>query len=67
MTEQCQHLNTEECEIPLFILKKFEDMFGGTLSMWNTTLVYLELKYDVKQVRLLPYPVPKVHKSIFKK
>ena len=42
-------------------------MFGGMLSMWNTTLVYLELKYDVKQVRLLPYPVPKVHKSIFKK
>ena len=52
MTEQCQHLNTEECKRLLIILRKSEELFGGTLCTWNTTLVDLELKADVKPVCL---------------
>ena len=37
MTEQCQHLNSEERKILLIILRKFEDLLGGMLGKWNTT------------------------------
>ena len=52
ITEQCQHLNTEECKRLLIILGKSEELIGGTLCTWNTTLVDLELKADAKRVFL---------------
>ena len=39
MTEQYQHINTEECTILLSLLSKFEDMFEGALGTWNNTPV----------------------------
>ena len=42
-------------------------MFDGTLGTWNTTLVYLELKYDANHVCSQYYPVPIVHKSMLRK
>ena len=42
-------------------------MFDVTLGTWNATLVYLELRDDVKPVCSQPYPVPTVHKAIFRK
>ena len=39
-------------------------MFFSTLGTWNTTLLDLELKDDVKPVCSRPYPVPRVHKDI---
>ena len=42
-------------------------MFDSTLGTWKTTPVYLELKDDAKPVCLRPYPVPKLHKTMFKK
>ena len=50
MTEQFQHLNAKERKRLLIILRKFKDIFGGTLVTFNTTLVYLKLKYNVKPV-----------------
>ena len=39
MTKQCQnHLNATEHHRLLQLLKKFEDLFDGTLGTWNTTL-----------------------------
>ena len=67
MTKQCQHLNTKNSEILLHILNKFEDMFDGTLGMWNNTPLYLELRDDVKPVCWRPYPVLKVRKAMFRK
>ena len=67
MTKQCQqHLTDTERHRLLQILKKFEDLFDGTLGKWNTTPVYLELKDDAKPVCSRPYPVIKVHKTMFK-
>ena len=42
-------------------------MFDSTLGMWNTTLVDLELRYDVKPLFSRPYPVLRVHEAMFKK
>ena len=42
-------------------------LFYGSLGTWNTSPMDLESKDDAKPVCLLPYPVPRVHKSIFRK
>ena len=42
-------------------------MFDGTLGTWNTDPVDIELKDDAKPHHARPYPVPKVHKEVFKK
>ena len=66
MTKKCQkHLTTTEHNILIQLLKKIEDMFDGTLGTRNTTLVELQLKDDANHVCLRPYPVTKVHKTMF--
>ena len=62
MTKKCQHLSTKEREIILTVLSRFKYLFGGKFCTWNTTMVELELKYNVKSICLQPYPVPKVNK-----
>ena len=67
-TKKCQkHLTATERHALLQLLKKFKDLFDGTLCTCNTTPVDLELKDDAKPVCLQPYPVPKVPKTMFKK
>ena len=62
-----KHLTATGRHRLLQLLKKFEYLFDGTLVTWNTTPLELELKNYVKPVCLRPYPVPKVHKTMFKK
>ena len=50
MIKKCQHLSTEEREKLQELLRKFEDLFGGTLGTCNTTQVDLELRDDAKTV-----------------
>ena len=60
MDKQCQHLTTTERYRLLHLLKKFEDLFDGTLSTCNNTPVDLELKDNAKPVCSQPvqiYPV----------
>ena len=47
--------------------KKFEYLFDGTIGMLNTAPVDLELNDDAKPVWSRPYPVPRVHKAMFRK
>ena len=49
------------------MLRKFEDLFDGTLGTWNTTPVDLELKDNAKPVCSRPYSVPRVHEAMFMK
>ena len=67
MTGNFQHLTATKSHILLHLLNKFEDLFNGMLGMWETTPVYLELKDEAKPVLLRPYPLPKVHESMFRK
>ena len=67
MTEQFQHLNTKERKRLLNLLRKYEELFDGTLGKWNTTPADLDLREDVKPVCSRPYPVPRVHKAMFRK
>ena len=67
MGKQCQNLITNEEKIVLYILRKFESLFDGTLGMWKTAPVDLELKDGATLVCLRPYPVPRLHNQKFKK
>ena len=67
ITKQCQHLNTKERNWRLSLLRKYEDLFDGTLGTWNTTPVDFELGYDAKPVCSRPYPVPRLHEAMFRK
>ena len=67
MAEQCQHTKSEESYRLLTLLRRSEDLFDSTLGMRNTTPVELELKDDEKTLFSRPYPVPGVHKTMFKK
>ena len=42
-------------------------MFDGTLGIWNTTPIDLELMDDAKPLYSRPYPVPRLHKAMFRK
>ena len=66
MSKQCQHLNAAKRYSLITLLNKFEYLFDGTLGTWKTTPVDLKLKYNVDPVCSRPYPVPRVHKAMFK-
>ena len=46
METQCQHLTMTQRNELLKLLRKFEDIFDGTLGTWKTNPVDFELKYD---------------------
>ena len=60
--EKCLDLTKEEKERLENLLKKYEELFNGTLGSWNTEPVELELKEEgTKPVQMRPYPVPQSH------
>ena len=65
ISKKCQHINNEDRERLLILLRKFEDMLDGTSGTWNT--YHLELKDDEKPVCSQTYPVPRIHKAMFRK
>ena len=67
MGEQCQHLSPKKRERFLHILETFQSVFDGTLCTWKTPPVNLDLKDDATPMCLRPYPVPRLHKAIFRK
>jgi len=66
-TNQCTNLNVEQ-QIQLnSTLKKFEDLFDGTLGKWKTRPYNIELKEDAKPFYKNSYPIPCIHEQTFKK
>ena len=59
IVDECTHLTTEEQRQLLMLLKKYEDLFDGSLGTWKTDPIQLELKDpNVKPYHAKPYPVP---------
>ena len=67
METQCQHLTVAQRNDLLQRLQKIEDFLDGTLGTWKPDSLDFKLKEDENPICLQPYPVPKVHKEIFKK
>ena len=51
----------------LKLLHKFKYFLYVTLGNWETYSVGFKLKEGVEPIFSLPYPVPKLHKEMFKK
>ena len=66
MKTQCQHLMMAKNNELLKLLQIFEELFDGTLGTWKTDPLDFKLKEDVNPICSRPYPVPKVHKEMFK-
>ena len=49
------------------MLKKYEELFDGTLGDFKTAPVKLELKTDAVPTYSRPFPVPRIHLETFKK
>ena len=60
----CTHLNSAEKDNLLELLKKFEQIFNGTLGHWRTKPVSLQLKDEVTSYHGRAFPIPKVHKDV---
>ena len=67
MNTQCQHLTMTQRNELLKLSQKFEELLNGILGTWKRDPVDFELKEDMKPVLSRLYPVPKVHKEMFKK
>ena len=67
MENQCQHLTMTQRNELLKLLHKLKELFDGTLDTWKTDTVDSECKESMKPICLRPYPVPKLHKEMFKK
>ena len=65
--EECSHLSTEDQHKLLKLLLEYEGLFDSTLGDFKTDPISLDIKPGKKLAYTLPYLVPKVHKTIFKK
>eukprot|EP00804_Cyclotella_cryptica_P007671 CCRYP_015255-RA/>CCRYP_015255-RA protein AED:0.41 eAED:0.49 QI:0/0/0/1/0/0/2/0/541 len=54
----CPHLSLQDQNKLLELLRKYDDLFDGTLGDWNTEPVSFELKEGVKADHGRAYPVP---------
>ena len=61
MKNKCHHLTEEQLNESLKLLQQSEDCFDGTLGTWKTYPVYFKLKYNLKPICSIKYPLPKVH------
>ncbi len=65
--EALTHLSKEQKQQLKALLFKFEHLFDGTLGLWDTAPVDLELKTEAKPFHLPYFPVPHIHLETLKK
>ena len=60
IVQDCAEITTEEKQQLLSLLKKYDQLFDGTLGTWKTEPIELELKDpNSKPYHAKPYPVPR--------
>jgi hypothetical protein len=60
------HLMSSKQSSLLALLKKYEDLFDGTLSAFTGTPCDIKLKENVEPHHARPFPVPKIHELMLK-
>ena len=55
------HLNEEQQQKLYRTLKKYEDLFDGTLGTWHDNQYDIELRKDAKPYHAKAYPIPQAH------
>ena len=67
VVQKATHLNSGEREMLYALLIKYKDIFDGRLGEWKTDPVELELKEGVEPHSQRHYPMPRIHRDVFKK
>ena len=67
VVKKAKHLTEKERDMLYHLLKKYENIFDGSLGEWETDPVDFELKDDAKPHSQRHYPVPHLYKKTFKK
>ncbi len=62
LQDNCTHLNSAGKDKLLELLKKFEQLFDGTLGHWRTKPVSFQLEEGVTPYHGRAFPIPKVTK-----
>jgi hypothetical protein len=63
ISSHCKHLSADQQKKLLQLLKKYEQLFNGTLSDWKTRLASFQLKEGVSPYHGQTFPLPKIHKE----
>ena len=67
VVQQATHLNPRQKEMLYALLLKYKKIFSGELGEWRTDPVDLELKEGSEPHCQRHYPVPRIHREVFKK
>ena len=67
VAREAEHLEEDEREQLRQLLKKYEDLFDGTLGEWNDAPLSIDLKEDAKPFHAKPYAIPKAYEETLKK
>ena len=62
-----QHLDQNQKDDLLNVLRKHQQMFDGTLGIYPHKKFHIDIDPDAKPVYSRPYPVPRIHYNTFKK
>ena len=60
------HLEFQQQQKLLALLRKYEGLFDGTLGKWNEEPVKIELKEDATPYHARPFPIPRCHADTLK-
>ncbi len=66
VAQSADHLTTSEQQKLLALLKKYEDLFDGTLGTFTGAPYDIKLKDNVEPHHARPFPVPKIHELTLK-
>ena len=66
IARSCTHLSLNQQNDLEQLLQKFPSLFDGNLKVYPDELISLRVNPDIKPHQSRPYPVPKIHESVFK-
>jgi transposase InsO family protein len=66
VAQSADHLTTSEQQKLLALLRKYEDLFDGTLGTFTGAPYDIKLKDNVEPHHARPFPVPKIHELTLK-
>jgi len=67
IVKSLNYLAKSEQKLMLQVLRKYEDMFDGTLGDYTGSEYKIELQDNVKPYHAKPFPIPRVHEETLKK
>ena len=67
ITENLKYLNREKQKKLLKLLKRYEDLFDGTLGTWQGNPYHVELKPGMRPYHAKPFPIPKAYEQTLRK